>query len=159
MMKKENRYGKQQGAALIVALIMLLVMTVLGASTMGTATMEMRMAANDRFSENAFQLAETGLETVLAGINADTINPPDAAAEDPNCLAGDELAEVDEPLLGGTHQSTVCFLECRPDFDSWSTFGEIGGYNFRNNTQGIAQGHASSMHRLGMRILGPKCDY
>ena len=150
-MNKENRYGKQQGAALVVALVMLLVMTVLGASTMGTATMELRMAANDRFSENAFQLAETGLDSVLAGMNEGTVDPPPATAA--NCDPA--MAAVWEPWLSGSHQSTLCFLDDIPDLESGSSFGKVRGYHFVNNTQGVAQGQASSLHSLGMRVLGP----
>jgi len=57
---------KQQGAALIVGLILLVVITVLAISGMNTATTGLAMARNDQNYENAFQAAETGLETVLA---------------------------------------------------------------------------------------------
>jgi type IV pilus assembly protein PilX len=56
----------QQGAALIVGLILLVVITVLAVSGMNTATTGLAMARNDQNYENAFQAAETGLETVLA---------------------------------------------------------------------------------------------
>ena len=63
-----NKYsGKnQQGAALVVGLILLVVITVLAVSGMSTATTELAMARNDQISENAFQAAETGLEMALA---------------------------------------------------------------------------------------------
>ena len=57
---------KQQGAALIVGLILLVVITVLAVSGMNTATTELAMARNDQNYENAFQAAETGLESALA---------------------------------------------------------------------------------------------
>ena len=57
---------KQQGAALIVGLILLVVITVLAVSGMNTATTELAMARNDQNYENAFQAAETGLEGALA---------------------------------------------------------------------------------------------
>ena len=63
---KISYYGKQQGAALIVGLILLVVITVLAISGMNTATTELAMARNDQNYENAFQAAETGLESVLA---------------------------------------------------------------------------------------------
>lgn len=57
---------KQQGAALVVGLILLVVITVLAISGMNTATTELAMARNDQNYENAFQAAETGLELALA---------------------------------------------------------------------------------------------
>ena len=59
-------YKSQQGAALVVGLILLVVITVLAVSGMNTATTELAMARNDQNYENAFQAAETGLETALA---------------------------------------------------------------------------------------------
>ena len=57
---------KQSGAALIVGLLLLVVITVLAVSGMSTATTELAMARNDQNYENAFQAAETGLEAALA---------------------------------------------------------------------------------------------
>jgi type IV pilus assembly protein PilX len=57
--------NKQQGAALVVGLILLVVITVLAISGMNTATTELAMARNDQNYENAFQAAETGLEQAL----------------------------------------------------------------------------------------------
>ena len=57
---------KQTGAALIVGLLLLVVITVLAVSGMSTATTELAMARNDQNYESAFQAAETGLEAALA---------------------------------------------------------------------------------------------
>ena len=57
---------KQNGAALVVGLILLVVVTVLAVSGMNTATTELAMARNDQNYENAFQAAETGIENALA---------------------------------------------------------------------------------------------
>lgn len=58
--------GKQDGAALVIGLILMVVITVLAISGMNTATTELAMARNDQSYENAFQAAETGLEVALA---------------------------------------------------------------------------------------------
>ena len=57
--------NKQHGAALVVGLILLVIITVLAISGMNTATTELAMARNDQNYENAFQAAETGLEFAL----------------------------------------------------------------------------------------------
>lgn len=51
----------QQGSALLVSLIILVVMTLLGLSGMRTSVMEEKMAGNMRDSELAFQAAEAAL--------------------------------------------------------------------------------------------------
>ena len=56
----------QNGAALVVGLILLMVITILAISGMNTATTELAMARNDQNYENAFQAAETGLERALS---------------------------------------------------------------------------------------------
>ena len=55
--------NRQQGAALVVGLMLLVVITILAISGMNTATTELALARNDQAYENAFQAAETGLET------------------------------------------------------------------------------------------------
>ena len=65
-MSRVNFSGKQNGAALVVGLILMVVISVLAISGMNTATTELAMARNDQNYENAFQAAETGLETALA---------------------------------------------------------------------------------------------
>jgi type IV pilus assembly protein PilX len=65
-MKNMTLHRKQDGAALVVGLILLVVVTVLAVSGMNTATTELAMARNDQNFENAFQAAETGIENALA---------------------------------------------------------------------------------------------
>jgi type IV pilus assembly protein PilX len=65
---------KQTGAALVVGLILLMVITILAISGMNTATTELAMARNDQNYENAFQAAETGLERALSQGIFDTLN-------------------------------------------------------------------------------------
>ncbi len=66
---------RQQGAVLIVGLLLLVVITVLAVSGMNTATTELAMARNDQSYENAFQSAESGLDTALAQEGFSTAGP------------------------------------------------------------------------------------
>ncbi len=67
---------KQTGAALVVGLILLVVITVLAISGMNTATTELAMARNDQNYENAFQAAESGLAAALGQNGFDTVPGP-----------------------------------------------------------------------------------
>ncbi len=66
---------RQQGAALIVGLLLMVVITVLAVSGMNTATTELTMARNDQTYETTFQAAETGLETALSSGLFSTLGP------------------------------------------------------------------------------------
>ena len=72
-MYKQIPINKQSGAALVVGLMLLVVITILAISGMNTATTELAMARNDQNYEYAFQAAETGLEQALAQGQFNTI--------------------------------------------------------------------------------------
>lgn len=57
--------AKQGGAALVVGLILLMVLTILAISGMNTSTLELQMAGNMQFSANAFHFAERGLDVAM----------------------------------------------------------------------------------------------
>lgn len=62
-----NAFGsRQQGAALVVGLILLVVLTILAVSGVFTANMELRMVRNTQSQERAFQAAEVAIEDALA---------------------------------------------------------------------------------------------
>lgn len=79
-MKTMNLQRNQHGAALIVGLVLLVVITVLAISGMNTATTELAMARNDQNYEFAFQAAETGLENIMSAGSFDT-NGTDATSK------------------------------------------------------------------------------
>lgn len=61
---------RQNGAVLITALIMLVILTLLGLSSISTTTMEERMSANSQEMTRAFQAASTGISLVLGDEDA-----------------------------------------------------------------------------------------
>lgn len=58
--------NNQSGAALVVSLVLLVVISILAISSINAATTELAMARNDMVYERAFQAAETGLEQAIA---------------------------------------------------------------------------------------------
>ncbi|MCH7981337.1 MAG: pilus assembly PilX N-terminal domain-containing protein [Proteobacteria bacterium] len=75
-MNKHTILKKQDGAALVVSLILLVVITILAISGMNTATTELAMARNDQNYENAFQAAESGLAAALGQNGFNTLPGP-----------------------------------------------------------------------------------
>ncbi|MGD9339290.1 MAG: hypothetical protein C0629_13890 [Chromatiales bacterium] len=139
---------RQQGAALVVGLVLLLVLTVLGVSGMNTATLEWTMATNDQYSENAFQAAETGIDRALAGGNFTT------------------QGTVTSPLTVLPNQSTFVSetsfeLETAPPprpglgFSQGVGGGGFSAYHFEVGSTGQAQRNANSVHNQGFYVIGP----
>ncbi len=94
-----NSQKKQQGAALVVGLVLLMVITVLAISGMNTATTELAMARNHQNYENAFQAAETGLENAMSQGTFPTGGVPVAVT-----------------TIINTHDSVITQI----DFEDWS---------------------------------------
>jgi len=71
-----STHRKQQGATLIISLVILLALTMLGVTSMKSTTTEIAMAGNLRESAITFQAAEAGLseaESILANGNKPAI--------------------------------------------------------------------------------------
>lgn len=105
MNMKQHSMKKQSGAALMTALVILVILTMLGLSSMSMNTMEERMAANAQEINRAFQAAETGLD--LAYDNADAFNINNTI-DNPNTFTntnfGSYNAEIEYSI--GFRQST-----------------------------------------------------
>ncbi|MCC5810795.1 MAG: hypothetical protein JJU06_10520 [Ectothiorhodospiraceae bacterium] len=56
-----TNYQRQRGAALIISLMLLLIMTLIGVTAMQTSTLQERMAGNSRDRSLAFQSSEAAL--------------------------------------------------------------------------------------------------
>lgn len=90
----------QRGAALIISLILLMVLTVLAVSTMRTASLGLLMAGNAQSRENAFQLAMNGIEATLRA------GEPAGAADCDAAVAGSPVAVAE---LRGSYTTSVCY--------------------------------------------------
>ena len=119
-MKKLSIKRSQHGAALIVGLILLVVITVLAVSGMNTATTELAMARNDQNNENAFQAAETGLEQALAQGSFNTVAP---------VIRPEQIINTDHVSIhtGGSVHLTEPMLDARHD-------GSKGTIRYANST-------------------------
>ena len=145
-MKSFSRMGRQKGAALVVSLILLLVLTLLGVSGLSTATLELTMAGNTQFQENAFQAAETGIERALVAPGMNTGIPlvfPEAAAfpADPNTT-----------IAWNNAFQTLGLPP--PGF----SLDDFSSYHFQITSTGRGTRNATSTHVQGFFIVGPRGD-
>lgn len=116
----------QSGAALIVSLILLMVLTVLAVSTMRTASLGLLMAGNAQYRENAFRLAQSGIDTVVRG-------PERVGAGDCPTAAADPAVDVAE--LGGRYVTEVCYRG--QSITPGNSFPRIPTYNYEVTSTGL----------------------
>lgn len=145
---------KQRGAALVIGLILLVVITVLAISGMTTATTEIAMARNDQNYENAFQAAETGIETALAQGSWDTL----AVSDLPQYISptGHEFVEARIEFEDSTLVPDKAF--------SLGVGSGIAAYHFLTTSQaesrrdpgGDTDRDASAVHTQAFYVVGPE---
>ena len=70
----------ERGAALVIALVLVLVGTLVGLSAMETSTVETRLVANEGFRQSAFRAAESAAERALFAVDVGAL-PENAAVE------------------------------------------------------------------------------
>ena len=71
-----DAFAKQRGATLIVGLVLLLVMTLLGITGVTGNTLELAMAGNAQFSQDAFEAAESAIQAEVLRGPLDDIDVP-----------------------------------------------------------------------------------
>ena len=130
---------RQAGATLIVGLVLLLVLTVVGVSGMNMATMEITMAGNTQFRQDAFQAAEDAIDIAIGRRDYATSDVPRTV-----------------PALGD------------PDFDRWSetrylcntpvprggfSLGEFDAFHFETLGSGRGPRGAPATHVQGFYVV------
>lgn len=125
---------QQAGVALFMSLIMLLIITVLGLSSIQTTTLQERMARNARDSNLAFLAAESALKDAEALI--ETFNTvEDAFGIDPKeasprlCLAS--------PNAGAGRYHELDY-NCQPNWEQVDWDGDTGFYTSSVTVEGVA---------------------
>ncbi len=103
-MKNTCRHKSESGAALIVALVALLILTLLGVSTMSDVMNQSSVVRNEQFRQKVFYAASSELNVQIDAVNRNQQNEDDAIIDDllnSNATGVDmevEITEADEPL-------------------------------------------------------------
>jgi hypothetical protein len=129
---------------LIIGLVLLLVLTVLGVSGMTMSRLELQMAGNAQFQQDAFQVAETAIDVAITADNFST--------------AGEVIVEA----TGGTDIDGTATTRFRgttgvPDiaFSMGTISGSIAAFHFDIESVGNGPGNATSVHRQAFYVVGP----
>jgi hypothetical protein len=102
-MKFAIRPMDQRGAVLFIAIIMLLILSIIGIYAVGSSTIEIKVSAQKRFYDEAFNAADAGIAFALTTVtfgNIDTTNP---SVEDIDTSdTGLHISSLDVYYLGNT---------------------------------------------------------
>lgn len=71
----QSRIHRQRGASLIIGLLFLIVLTLLGVTSMSKAVMEEKVVHNQRDTTVAMQSAESGLRNIETWLNTQPVRP------------------------------------------------------------------------------------
>jgi len=129
---------REKGAALIVGLVLLLVLTVLGVSGINMATLELQMTGNTQAAEFAFQAAETGIDRALSDAVPAVYN--------------------DVPVGDGTYTydaQIVCAATTPVPEGIYSEGGGARAIHFDATATGTGPRNATSVHAQSVYIIGP----
>jgi type IV pilus assembly protein PilX len=142
--------SRQHGAALVIGLILLLVITILAVSGMNTSTVELQMAGNTQYAQKAFQAAEIGLERGFRSGVYDTNNPhtipkTDVKAGNPEQFEATTRFDTNAgvtPVIGSKGFS----MGVGTGFSS---------YHFNTTGVGTSSRNAQSTHVQSFYVVGP----
>jgi len=133
----------QRGAALVIGLLLLLVLTILAVSGMNSASLEFVMAGNEQYRANAFSAAEAGIERT---IDSGTFNPA-VLTQNLNGAAtptDNWAAQIDTQLNGNPLPAMWG--------NSWNSFAT---YHFEIVSTGTSVRNATAINRQGIAVIAP----
>lgn len=134
----------QRGAALVVGLLLLLVLTLLAISGMNTASLELVMAGNTQYGQNAFQAAEAGIERTIATSEMNPVN----GVVGPTTItltSADSVKTTITPQLSGMALPAIWG-------NSWDSFST---YHFEIDSVGSSARNARAENLQALAVISP----
>ncbi|MFK7993631.1 MAG: PilX N-terminal domain-containing pilus assembly protein [Granulosicoccus sp.] len=101
-----NIQAREEGAALAVALVLVLVSTLLGVSAMQTSDIETQLANNTRFQQTSFRVAEAAADRLLTIDNIVTLANDSSAVVESTDSINDAATVVSEFKAFGNGPAT-----------------------------------------------------
>ncbi len=148
-MKNNLPGSRQRGATLIIGLVLLLVLSVLAVSTMSGASFGLTMVGNTQYAEDAFQMAETGVDLTIASGGWTSAAMPDVPQTQVNDPDGNEI---------GTYAATRGFQETTAASGFSQGEDDNGTFqrcHFRVVATGTSQRGASSQNTQEFYLICP----
>jgi type IV pilus assembly protein PilX len=153
MCLKNQKYSHQGGFVLVLALVLLVVLTLIGVSSMNSSNLELKATANARQHQFAFNAAQSMLEYAVSTTGIKTANldfQSTAAVKQPVSIA------VDSVVVAGSATYTGCSVGVGSSLEEGKGFS----FNFFNiDAVGLNKtSTASSFQAQGIRYPAAACD-
>jgi len=176
MIARACRRRHEGGAALVVSLLLLSILTLLAISGITAASLDLKMAGNEQYQERAFQAADAGIErAVLSGIYNTNItvgnyvdDDPADPFDEPQPIRGSGVSECVQQLDEDgdpAGDSTDCYEYFMRFDDVAGTTAVPGGgyslgtgfeaYHFVVDSYGTSNRGAASDHTQSFYVVGP----
>jgi type IV pilus assembly protein PilX len=134
----------QRGAALVVALVLLMIMTLMGVAGMRAATLELQMAGNYQFAQLAFQAAESAIKAEIEAGGLSTNLNRNVAYSYPTA---NPVATV--------NANTQFISSGAVPAGGYSLGASFIAYHFEVQAAATSQRNATSNQAQGFYIVGP----
>ncbi len=145
--------NSQQGTVLVLAMLMLLVMTLIGVTTMRTATLEEKMSANSMNTSISLQASESAVEAALKdtnnlvnALNSGTAITINVSLSDPTGPPGFATAKAEITYKGSTIAPGFSFGANQGTFSTYQ-FEAIGTGEVPSANAKVITGHG--VYRVG----------
>jgi type IV pilus assembly protein PilX len=171
MIARACRRRHDGGAALVVSLLLLSLLTLLAISGITAASLELRMAGNEQYQERAFQAADAGIERAIragvydTGSTIGTYSPPGRPGFAPTPQRGTGVRgcvrTVDD--TGSARDTGDCYeyfmrydapTGATPVPDDLGLEPEFLAYHFVVDAYGSSSRQAESHHVQGFYVVG-----
>jgi type IV pilus assembly protein PilX len=142
---------RQAGAALVIGLILLLILTILAVAGMSTAATELFMAGNEQSRKSASQAAAAGIEEAIAGIGMV-----------PTTLGGNPVVQGPVPVPGtdpaaafaNQFQTSTWYVGTEQGLPQSST-NRFVGLHYVIRSTGTSSRNATDQQTQGVLVVAP----
>lgn len=139
-------HDRRRGAALIVGLILLMLLTVLAVTGAGTAAIELIMAGNEQFRQSASYAAAAGIEAAIAEL----ATVPAAPGAEPVILGGVRIG----PSSQDTYSTSTRFVGEEHGLPQ-SSANKLVGLHYVIESTGTSARGATETQEQGVLIVAP----
>lgn len=149
---RPGRNIKQRGFVLVLALVLLAVMTLIGISSMNSANMELRAAANAQHHQVAFNAVQSVLEFAISDAGTQIIDYQDSNS-------GAQVISTHTVANTNNLSASAAYTGCSIGIGSSMEEGKGVRYNFLNitGTGTNKTGTAKSVQVQGVRHVSAAC--
>jgi type IV pilus assembly protein PilX len=138
MHRTPQAFGRQRGAALVVGLLLLVILTLLAISGMNTASTELVMAGNEQFRQRAFNSASGGIEDRLETLaKVDQSSTPKV---------------VTKTVGGDTYTTSTVYQGDDTNIPDFSV-GRFVGIHYQVLSTGKSKRDATTVHTQGAYVI------